>query len=93
MFEHMSLFPLTLEESLDDEGHDRYDVYVNDDFVGIKSLMATNDRIDDLNEFLQEEGFQHFNTEASGGHFHIQSENEANVDSMKDVLHVYLQSR
>lgn len=38
----------------------RYDVYVNDDFVGIKALLTQSDRIQDINEFIAEQGISKF---------------------------------
>lgn len=72
---------------------DRYDIYVNKDYVGQKMMFAQNEEIYDVEDFLKEQGVNDFQTELDGDHFHFQTDNDAESQAMKEVLGVYLQSR
>ncbi|KAA0546179.1 hypothetical protein FZW96_17650 [Bacillus sp. BGMRC 2118] len=71
--------------------HDRYDVYVNGEFVGHKTLLTQSETIGDVNDFLQTQGYQKFEAKLDGDHYDVQvDEDEAAV---KEALQIYLQSR
>ncbi len=70
---------------------DRYEIYVNGDFVGFKPLLTQNASLEDVDSFLHEQGFKAFDAEATGDHYNIQT--EAEDDKLKQALHVYLQTR
>jgi hypothetical protein len=73
--------------------HDRYDVYVNGEFVGHKTLLTQSEDITDVNDFLQAQGYQQFQGNVDGDHYKLQSEDESISAGMKEALHIYLQSR
>lgn len=73
--------------------HDHYKVYVNGDFVGDKTILAQNEDIFDIENYLSQQGFADFSTELDGDHFIISTENPADAQAMKDALSVYLQIR
>lgn len=73
--------------------HDHYEVYVNGDFVGDKTILAQNEDIFDIENYLSQQGFADFSTELDGDHFIISTENPADAQAMKDALSVYLQIR
>lgn len=71
--------------------HDRYDVYVNQDYVGQKYLLTAQESVQDIDDFLKNEGISNFQSVVDGDHYHIKAiENEHKV---ADVLKVYLQNR
>ncbi|MFZ3591474.1 hypothetical protein ACOI1C_20170 [Bacillus sp. DJP31] len=70
--------------------HDRYDVYVNGDFVGHKSLLTESEEISDVNDFLHAQGYQNFQANVDGDHYEIQTDDEGD---MRQALQIYLQSR
>ncbi len=71
--------------------HDRYDVYVNQDYVGQKFLLTAQESVQDIDDFLRNEGINNFQSVVDGDHYHIRAvENEHKV---ADVLKVYLQNR
>lgn len=85
-------FPTFNDESDDMKlNHDRYEVYVNGDFVGTKPLLAQNDTIEDLDEFLQEQGLTNFQSINEGDHFEITSADQE--QQIKEALHIHLQNR
>lgn len=83
---------------LDPEGslkmpHDTYEVYVNQDFVGQKILLAQNEDIYVVEDFLKERGFQQFTTELNGVQFVVHTKDPFQEKKMKENLDVYLQIR
>jgi len=73
--------------------HDRYHVYVNDEFVGDKVLLTENNRISDLEGYLRDAGFKDFKATLEGGHYLISSENRLDSVEMKNHLASYLRIR
>jgi hypothetical protein len=70
---------------------DRYDVYVNQDFIGQKLLLTAQESVHDIDDFLKSEGYRNFQSYADGDHYYIRAvENEQDV---ANVLKVYLQNR
>lgn len=73
--------------------HDRYEVYVNADLVGDKTILTQNEDIFDIEHYLKAQGFEGFSTELDGDHFIIGTENPAEAAAMKKALEVYLNIR
>jgi hypothetical protein len=88
-----TIFPIidTDDEQWVKLSHDRYEVYVNGDFVGTKTLLIPNEEIEELNHFLYEHGFHAFEANCDGDHYDIDT--MVNVSEMRDVLQMYLQMR
>ncbi|APH06889.1 hypothetical protein A9C19_00320 [Bacillus weihaiensis] len=71
--------------------HDRYDVYINQDFIGQKYLLTAQESVHDIDEFLKNEGIKEFESYLDGDHYYIKAgENERRA---AEVLKVYLQNR
>jgi hypothetical protein len=73
--------------------HDAYEVFVNEQFVGQKIVLAQNEDIFDVEDFLKDRGFHHFTTNLDGDRFSIQTDNTFQEQKMKENLEVYLQIR
>lgn len=73
--------------------HDRYDVYVNGEFVGNKTLLTQSESISDVNDFLQTQGYQNFEAKLDGDHYEFQVDDNEASSGMKEALQIYLQSR
>lgn len=69
---------------------DRYEIYVNDDFVGYKTLFNASDSLADVDDFLKTQGVQNFSTELDGDHYKIKA---SESDQIKEILDVYCQNR
>ncbi|WP_066049315.1 hypothetical protein [Robertmurraya korlensis] len=69
---------------------DRYEIYVNNDFVGYKILLNQSDSIEDVDDFLKQQGIKEFSGQLDGDHYYIQT-NDANT--VKDMLGVYCHNR
>ena len=69
---------------------DRYEIYVNDDFIGYKSLHNVSDQLSDVDDFLKSQGIEGFHSQLEGDHYYINGEN---AERIKDVLSVYCQNR
>ncbi|WP_235991645.1 hypothetical protein [Metabacillus schmidteae] len=70
---------------------DRYDVYVNQDYVGQKYLLTAQESVSDIDDFLRNEGISDFQSVVDGDHYHIKA--LGNEHKVADVLKVYLQNR
>lgn len=71
--------------------HDRYDVYVNKNYIGQKQLLTAQESVQDIDDFLMNEGYSNFQSYLDGDHYHIRA-----IDKEQDltnVLKVYLQNR
>lgn len=71
---------------------DRYEVYVNNDFLGYKSLKAQNEEITGIDSFLYNQGITSFTSALDGNHYNIQA-NGADATNIKNALNVYFQNR
>ncbi|WP_062356706.1 hypothetical protein [Bacillus kwashiorkori] len=70
---------------------DRYELYVNGDFVGYKTLLNQADDVTDIDSFLKQQGITSFTTELSGDHYLIETADDA--EKLKDILKIYCQNR
>lgn len=78
--------------------HDRYEVYVNGDFVGHKVLLTQSESIDDVAKYLQRNGYKQFSATLDGDHYNIETNSSQDDDThdaeqMKNRLGVYLDLR
>ncbi|MFC7391923.1 hypothetical protein [Scopulibacillus cellulosilyticus] len=71
--------------------NDRYDVYVNGDYVGMKKLFSGNETIDDINDFLTENGFSSYQAVCDGDYYRIYTNQYP--EALKEILSFHLQSR
>jgi hypothetical protein len=69
---------------------DRYEIYVNNDFIGYKSLLNASDDLSDVDDFLKSQGINEFQSQLNGDHYHISA---SETERIKDVLNVYCQNR
>lgn len=76
----------TIEQA--DGGYNRYDVYVNGEFVGIKSLVQPDETIADINNFLEEQGCHQFQLTQQLDRYNIDAGNH--IDAVKQALELYL---
>ena len=97
----MPQFPFFLgfdgEDNTDDNDgsnitHDKYNVYVNNEYVGNKVLVAQGEKVEDINGYLKNQGFRDFNSSLKGNSYNI-SCNTNDSKHMKDTLNVYLSIR
>lgn len=73
--------------------HDHYDVYVNDDFIGEKVLVTPSESVEDIASYLRRCGFQGFDTNLDGDHYHIGAESEEVAEAIKGQLRAFLATR
>jgi hypothetical protein len=69
---------------------DRYEIYVNNDFIGHKSLLNASDDLSDVDDFLKSQGIHDFQSQLDGDHYHISA---SEAERIKAVLNVYCQNR
>ncbi len=69
---------------------DRYEIFVNNDFVGYKTLLNRNDTLKDVDDFLRHQGLDNFKTELIGDHYYINADDRRRA---KEILSIYCQNR
>lgn len=72
--------------------HDTYKVFVNNDYVGEKVLFAQNEKIEDLEKYLKNKGFENFSTKLIGNQYVI-NPSEDELYDMKNTLNIYLRTK
>jgi hypothetical protein len=70
---------------------DQYQVYVNDNFVGHKSLKSAGEKLSDIDGFLRNQGLNDFSSSLDGDHYILQTEEQDN--DIKNALSVYFNNR
>jgi hypothetical protein len=68
----------------------RYEVYVNNDFIGYKKSHRSDENIYDLEMFLQEQGVYGAEFQWKDEHLNISSEDASEPFGMKEMLQIYL---
>ncbi len=70
---------------------DRYEVYVNDNLAGHKTLKSPGESLSDIDDFLRGQGIDDFSTSLDGDHYTIQT---IGLDSdISNALSVYFNNR
>lgn len=80
------------EYSKDKLDHDSYKVYVNDDYIGSKTLVSTIEKIDDVSKYLKTQGCSDFSSRLVGNEYSIKC-SASDSKNIKDNLQVYLSNR
>ncbi|WP_078543368.1 hypothetical protein [Litchfieldia alkalitelluris] len=70
---------------------DRYEIYVNQEYVGNKTLLNENDTLGDVDDFLKVQGFTNFQSSLSGDHYVIEASDKS--EDIKNAISVYLHNR
>ncbi|WP_079510033.1 hypothetical protein [Mesobacillus jeotgali] len=70
---------------------DQYDVYVNDDFIGKKSLKNQGEHLSDIDDFLKQQGIKDFTASLDGDHYKIRTDG-LNAE-ITNALKVYFNNR
>lgn len=91
---HTRVFPLDLDGTGTEDAkltEDRYEVFVNGELIGHKTLLNQNDRLKDIDDFLKKEGYTYFTAQVNGDHYEITADVEGK--DIQDALKVYLNNR
>lgn len=70
---------------------DTYEVYVNDELVGHKTLKSAGEKLSDIEDFLRMQGIDDFSSTIRGDHYIIQTTGDS--EHTKDALGVYFTNR
>jgi hypothetical protein len=70
---------------------DSYDVYVNNNFVGQKSLKNQGEQLSDIDDFLKHQGINEFSSSLNGDQYRIETEGQ--TDDITNALEVYFNNR
>lgn len=70
---------------------DTYEVYVNESFVGHKTLKSAAEKLSDVDDFLQIQGIHNFSSSLEGDHYLIKTSED--IENLKNALSVYFHNR
>ncbi|MFT9600861.1 hypothetical protein [Mesobacillus sp.] len=70
---------------------DQYDVFVNGDFVGQKSLKNQGENLSDIDDFLKQQGISDFTASLDGDHYKVKT--DGSDKEIADALQVYFNNR
>jgi hypothetical protein len=70
---------------------DQYEVYVNGNLVGHKTLKTQGENLTDIDDFLRNQGFNNFSTSVDGDHYMIHVDNQDG--DISNALSVYFNNR
>ena len=71
--------------------HDQYEVYVDHDFIGRKTLLNQTDKLSDIDDFLKANGIDSFQSTLEGDHYKINPQGHS--DDIIRALEVYFKNR
>jgi len=72
--------------------HDRYELYVNNQYIGNKTLLNANDKISDVDDYLKAQGYTNFTTSLKGDHYEIEAAAD-DQSGIQDAISVYVRNR
>ena len=70
---------------------DRYEVFVNGNLVGRKSLKNPGEQLSDIDGFLRSQGLNDFSSSLDGDHYQIQTNGQDG--DITNALNVYFNNR
>ena len=70
---------------------DRYEVFVNGNLVGLKSLKNPGEQLSDIDGFLRSQGLNDFSSSLDGDHYQIQTNGQDG--DITNALNVYFNNR
>jgi hypothetical protein len=70
---------------------DQYEVYVNGNFIGHKTLKTQGENLSDIDDFLLNQGFNNFSTSVDGDHYTIHVDHQDG--DISNALSVYFNNR
>lgn len=73
--------------------HDSYEVFVNGDYVGNKTLLTQVERLSDVDQHLKVNSFNNFKVETIGNHVDIKTDDLSEARRIKQNLNIYLNTR
>lgn len=72
---------------------DRYEVFVEEDYIGDKSMYAQNEDFHAICDFLEKQGFSNVEVELDGDHIVVHTDSHSQANEMRKALEVYLNNR
>jgi hypothetical protein len=70
---------------------DQYKVYVNNNFIGHKTLKNAAEKLSDIDGFLRKQGLNDFSSSLNGNHYILHTNEQ--VSDITNALSVYFNNR
>jgi len=72
---------------------DRYEMFVNGEYVGEQTLYTDIEDATDISDFLDKQGFHDVQMDVEGDHIMIHCSNESEANKVEEVIRVYVHNR
>ncbi|WP_096437738.1 hypothetical protein [Alteribacter populi] len=72
---------------------DRYELFVNNHYIGDHTLYAEKEDVAGVKDFLHQQGFKHVNIEVNGDHIVVITPTHEEAERMENALRVFVQNR
>ncbi|WP_051314961.1 hypothetical protein [Alteribacter aurantiacus] len=72
---------------------DRYEMYVNNHYVGDHTLYTEKEHASEVKDFLHQQGFKNVNMEVNGDHIVVITPSHEEAERMENCLRIYAQNR
>ncbi|MBM7095521.1 MULTISPECIES: hypothetical protein [Alteribacter] len=72
---------------------DRYEMYVNNHYVGDHTLYTEKEHASSVKDFLHQQGFRHVNMEVNGDHVVVITPSHEEAERMENCLRIFAQNR
>ncbi|WP_416147835.1 hypothetical protein ACM26V_16535 [Salipaludibacillus sp. HK11] len=72
---------------------DRYEMFVNGEFVGEHTLFAEKEEATDISDFLDKQGFHDVQMDVEGDHILIHCANESEANDVESAVKVFIHNR
>lgn len=73
--------------------HDSYQIYVNNDYIADKVLISQNEKINEVDDYLKEQGLYEFSSELDGNKYNLICDDKEVSKRLKKILNIYLNIR
>lgn len=72
---------------------DRYEMFVNGEYIGDHTLFAEKEEATDISDFLDRQGFADVQLDVEGDHILIHCSNESEVNDVEKAVRVFKNNR
>lgn len=72
---------------------DRYELYVNNHFIGSHTMFLQKEDATVISDFLHSQGFKHVNLEVNGDHIIVHTDSQEEAQQMERAIEVFVKNR
>ncbi|PYZ91608.1 hypothetical protein CR194_18415 [Salipaludibacillus keqinensis] len=73
--------------------NERYEMFVNGEYIGEHTLYAEKEEATDIGDFLDHQGYHHVQIDVEGDHIMIHCQDKSEADRVEQALRVFIHNR